>query len=123
MRFGAAAVAIARNTCRRVAWLQSANASQQSQGSTGDPSSAKRSAPVRFTPAPRSDADVALDFVPIASQPPTPDGHVSLDLRDGIERDGGWGTRGVVYGAGVVTGVDGVDDGGVKPKPGGVGPI
>ena len=83
----------------------SSNASAQSQGSTGSPSSVKRSAPVRFTPAPRSDADVALDFVPIASQPPTPDGHVSLDLRDGIERDGGWGTRGVVYGAGVVTGV------------------
>ena len=97
----------------------SSNASQQSQGSTGDPSSAKRSAPVRFTPAPRSDADVALDFVPIASQPPTPDGHVSLDLRDGIERDGGWGTRGVVYGAGVVTGVDGVDDGGSQTQTGG----
>ena len=98
----------------------SSNASAQSQGSTGSPSSVKRSAPVRFTPAPRSDADVALDFVPIASQPPTPDGHVSagptpdghvsLDLRDGIERDGGWGTRGVVYGAGVVTGVA-IDDG------------
>ena len=97
----------------------SSNASQQSQGSTGDPSSAKRSAPVRFTPAPRSDADVALDFVPIASQPPTPDGHVSLDLRDGIERDGGWGTRGVVYGAGVVTSVDGVDDGGSQTQTGG----
>lgn len=89
----------------------SSNASQQSQGSTGSPSSVKRSAPVRFTPAPRSDADVALDFVPMASQPPTPDGHVSLDLRDGIERDGGWGTRGVVYGAGVVTGGRAVDDG------------
>lgn len=74
----------------------SSNAS--SGGSPMSPA-ATRSAPVRFTPAPRSEAEVALDFVPIASQPPQVDGHISLDLRDGIERDGGWGTQGVVYNA------------------------